>query len=134
MNCILRFPLLFKRYSSRSSQRFLLNPTQKQYCISELNMGKMFNCTSSWNWKQVPIMMVSRIILKWVLKLLFRLISSRFQSQSNLGKLAIKYKIGLRLFLFFTSGIQNIWCISHSTYHRVSGKRKWISLYQKENI
>ena len=41
-------------------------------------------------------------------KAYFRLISSQMKSQSNFRKLAIKYKIGLKLFLFFTSGTQNI--------------------------
>ena len=36
--------------------------------------------------------------------------------QSDFGKLAIKFEIGLRLFLFFTSGTLNIWCISYSVY------------------
>ena len=53
-------------------------------------------------------MMVLRVILKGILKAYFRLISSLMKSQSNFGKLEIKYKIGLRLFLFFTSGSQNI--------------------------
>ena len=29
-------------------------------------------------------------------------------------KLAIKYKLGLRLFLLFTSKTQNNWCVAHS--------------------
>ena len=49
----------------------------------------------------VLIMMVLRVILKGILKAYFRLISSPMKSQSNFGKLAMKYKIGLRLFLFF---------------------------------
>ena len=76
-------------------------------------MGKIFKCKPSWNLKEVTIMMVFRIILKEILKAYFRLISSLIKSQSNFGKLAIKYNIGLRLFLFFTSGAQNIWCIAH---------------------
>ena len=64
-------------------------------------------------------MMVLRVILKGILKAYFRLISSLMKSQSNFGKLAIKYKIGLRLFLFFASGTQNIWCVAHSVYCRV---------------
>ena len=48
-----------------------------------------------------------------------RLISSLMKSQSNFGKLVIKYEIGLRLFFFFTSGTLNIWCIAHSVYCRV---------------
>ena len=55
-------------------------------------------------------MVVLRVILKGILKVYFRLISSLIKSQSNSGKLAIKYKIGLRLFLFITSGTQNICC------------------------
>ena len=69
-------------------------------------------------------MMVLRAILKGILKMYFRLISSLMKAQSNFGKLAIKYKIGLRLFLFFTSGTQIIWRISHSVYCKVQGKRK----------
>ena len=49
----------------------------------------------------------------------YRLISSLMKSLSNFGKLAIKHKIGLRLFLCYTSGTQNIWCIAHSVYCRV---------------
>ena len=49
-------------------------------------------------------MMVLKVILKEILKAYFRLISSLMKTQSNLGKLAIKYKVVLRLFLFFTSG------------------------------
>ena len=30
-----------------------------------------------------------------------------------------KYKLGLRLFLFFTFKTQNIWCVAHSVYCRV---------------
>ena len=40
------------------------------------------------------------------------------KSQSNFGKLAIKYKIGLRL-LFFTAETQNIWHIVHCILHGV---------------
>ena len=87
--------------------------------IFELGASKMFNCTPSCNWEEVPITMVLRVILKGILKAYFRLISSLMKSQSNFGKLEIKYKIGLRLFLFFTSGTQNIWCIAHSVYCRV---------------
>ena len=61
----------------------------------------MFNCTPSWNWKEVHIMIISRVILKGTLKVNFRMISSLMKSQSNLGKLAIKYKIDFRIFLFF---------------------------------
>ena len=60
--------------------------------ISELIVGKMINCTASWNWKEVPSMMVLRVILKEILKAYFRLISSLIKSPSNFGKLAIKYK------------------------------------------
>ena len=78
-------------------------------------MDKMFNCTPSrWNGKEVPIMIVLRVILKRILKMYFRMISSLMKAQSNFGKLAIKYKIGLRLFLFFTCGTQNIRRIAHS--------------------
>ena len=52
--------------------------------------------------------MVLRVILKWILKAYFRLISSLMKSQSNFGKIAIKYKLGLGLFQFFTSGKQNV--------------------------
>ena len=65
-----------------------------------------------------------RVILKGILKVYFRLISSLMKSQSNFGKLEIKYKTGLKLFLFFTSGTQNIWCIAHSVYCRVQGNTK----------
>ena len=76
-------------------------------------MGKMFNRTPSWNWKEVPIMIVLRVILKGIFKAYFTLISSLVKSQSNFGELEIKYKIGLQLFLFFTSGTQNICCVDH---------------------
>ena len=69
-------------------------------------------------------MMVLRVNLKGILKAYFRLISSLMKSQSNFGKLAKKYKIGLQLFLFFRSGTQNIWCVAHSVYYSVQGKRK----------
>ena len=59
-------------------------------------------------------MMVLRAILKGILKMYFRLISSLMKAQSNFGKLAIKYKIGLRIFLFFISGTQNIWHVANS--------------------
>ena len=49
-------------------------------------------------------MMVLKVILKGIVKVYFRLISSLMKSKSNFEKLAIKYKIGLRLFLFCTSG------------------------------
>ena len=84
----------------------------------------MFNCTPSWNWQEFSIMMVLRVILKSILKVNFRLISWMMKSQSNFGKLAIKCKIGLRLFLFFLFGTQNIWCIAYSVYFMVWGKRK----------
>ena len=69
-------------------------------------------------------MMVLRVILKAILKVYFRLISSLMKSQSNFGKLAIKYEIGLRLFLFFIPETQNIWCIAHSVYYRQGGNTK----------
>ena len=69
-------------------------------------------------------MMVFRVTLKGILKEYFTLIISLMKSQSNFGKLAIKHKIMLRLFMFFTSGTQNIWCIAHSFYWRGYGKRK----------
>ena len=69
-------------------------------------------------------MIVLRVILKGILKAYFRLISSLMKSKSNFGKLGIKYKIGFKLFLFFTSAIQNIWCIARSAYFRIYGKRK----------
>ena len=62
--------------------------------------------------------------MKGIVKAYFRLISSLNKSQNNFGNFAIKYKIGLRLFLFFTSGTQNIWCVAHSVNFRVEGKRK----------
>ena len=49
-------------------------------------------------------MMVLKVILKGIVKVYFRLISSLMKSKSNFEKLAIKYKIRLRLFLFCTSG------------------------------
>ena len=64
-------------------------------------------------------MMVLRVILKGILKVYFRLISSLIRSQSNFGKLAIKCKIELKLFLFFTSGTQNYWRIAHAVYCKV---------------
>ena len=42
-------------------------------------------------------------------------------SERNFGKLAIKYKLGLRLFSFFT---QNIWCVVHSAICLLQGLRK----------
>ena len=61
--------------------------------------------------------MVVRVILKRILKAYFRLISSLMRSQGSFGKLAIKYKIGLRLFLFFKSGTQYLghcpFCVLH---------------------
>ena len=53
-------------------------------------------------------MMVLRVILKGILKAYFKLINSLMKSQNNFEKLAMKYKIGLRLSLFFTFGTQNI--------------------------
>ena len=44
---------------------------------------------------------------------------------ASFGQFAIKYKMGVRLFSFFKSGTQNIWCIAHSMYCRV---RKFIYL------
>ena len=96
----------------------------------------MFNCTPSWNWKEVPLMIALRVILKGILKVYFRLISSlmKSQTQNNFGKLPIKYKIGLRLFLLFTSGTQNIWCIDHSVYCRAWRKTKKIYSYLSEHF
>ena len=54
--------------------------------------------------------------LKGVSKAYFRLICSLMKSQSNIGKLAIKFKIGLILFLLFTYGTQNIWYDAYSLY------------------
>ena len=59
-------------------------------------------------------MMVLKVILKGILKINFRMIGSLMKAQSNFGKLPIKCKIGLRLFLFFPSGTKNIWRIAHS--------------------
>ena len=42
-------------------------------------------------------MMILRVILKGILKAYFRLISLLMKSQSNFGKLAIKFKIVLGL-------------------------------------
>ena len=93
----------------------------------------MFNCTSSWNWKEVPIMMVLRVILKGILKACFRLISSLMKSQSNFGKLTKNVKQGLdsscplhlgqRIF-----GVLPILCIAG-----FKGREKWICLYQINN-
>ena len=47
-------------------------------------------------------MMVLREILKGILKAYFRLISSLMKS--NFGKFAMKYKIGLKIFLFLQIG------------------------------
>ena len=69
-------------------------------------------------------MMVLRVILKGILKVYFRLIISSLMR--NFGKLAIKYKLGLRLFLFFTCKAHSIWCVAHSVYCRVQGKRKFL--------
>ena len=69
-------------------------------------------------------MMVLRVTLKGILTAYFRLINSVMKSESNFGKLSIKYKIGLRLFVLFTSGTHNIWRIAHSVYYRVQGKQK----------
>ena len=46
------------------------------------------------------------------------------ESRKTFGKLAIKYKLGLRLFLFFTSKTQNIWCVAHSIICVLQGLRK----------
>ena len=86
-------------------------------------MGKILNSTPSQNLKEVPIMMVLRVVLKGILKA-YRLISSLMKYQRNFGKLEIKYKIGLRLFLSFISGTQNICGIYHSVYCRFEGKEK----------
>ena len=52
-------------------------------------------------------MMVLRLILKGIFKVYFRLIiSSLMKSVDNLGKRAIKFNLGLRLSLFFTSKTQ----------------------------
>ena len=44
--------------------------------------------------------------------------------QRNFGKLAIKFKLGLRLSLFFTSRTQNIWCVTHSVICVLGYSRK----------
>ena len=41
------------------------------------------------------------------------------------GKLAIKYRLGLKLILFFTTKTQNIWCVTHSVI--------CIGLFQKKS-
>ena len=46
------------------------------------------------------------------IKSLFQIDQFTDEVQNNFGKLAIKYKVGLRLFLFFTSGTQNIWWVA----------------------
>ena len=55
---------------------------------------------------------------------------------SNFGELPIKHKVGLRLFMFSTSGLGHIifaalpiLCIAG-----FKGREKWICLYQTENI
>ena len=42
----------------------------------------------------------------------------------------MKYEIGLKLFLLFTSGAQNIWCITHSVYYKIYGKRNMNNFIQ----
>ena len=49
--------------------------------------------------------MVFRLILKGILKESLRLISSLDEVLSNFGEFVIKYKMGLILFLFSTSGL-----------------------------
>ena len=54
-------------------------------------------------------------------------IKSIFQKfQNNFGNLEVKYKIVLRIFLFFASGTQTIWCVVHSVYYKFKKKRKII--------
>ena len=69
-------------------------------------------------------MMVLRVNLKVILKAYFRLISSLMESQNNFGKLSIKYKIGLRLFFFFTSETHNIWYITILCIGGFKGREK----------
>ena len=64
-------------------------------------------------------MIVLRLMLKGISKVYFKLVlSSLIDEKSNCqrysGNLAIKYKLGLRLFLFFTSKAQNVQCVAHS--------------------
>ena len=53
----------------------------------------MFNFTPSWNWKEVPIMIVLRVILERILKAHLDWFSSLMKSQNNFRKLTIKYKM-----------------------------------------
>ena len=68
----------------------------------------MFNCTP-----EVAIIMILSVTVNVILKVYFRLIGSLMKSHSNLGKLAIKFKIGLTIFLFFTSETQ--WVVAFFT-------------------
>ena len=85
-------------------------------------------------------MMVLRVILKGILKVYFRLISLLMKSHSNFGKLTIKCKIGLRLFLFFTSGAQNVKFIPDRKYIAIhqsispTNQKKFYPRYRTENM
>ena len=74
--------------------------------------------------KEVTIMMVFRVTLKGILKEYFTLIISLMKSQSNFGKLAIKHKIMLRLFMFFTSGTQIFGALLILSIGGVKGREK----------
>ena len=78
-----------------------LNPIQKQH-LSELSVGKIFNCTPSWSCGDVPAFLggfyIQRQILKGILK----------EKTRDFGKFwrdCNKIKIGLTLFLFSKSGL-----------------------------
>ena len=59
-----------------------------------------------------------------ILKLYFRLIiGSLMRNLEKSGKLAIKYKLWLRLFLFFHPKY-NIWCVAHSAICVLQGLRE----------
>ena len=72
-------------------------------------------------------MMVLRLILKGILKVYFRLVISSLimmRSLEKFWKACNKYKLVLRLFLFFTSKTQNIWCVAHSAICVLGYSRK----------
>ena len=72
--------------------------------------------------------------MKGILKAYFRLISSLIKSQSNFGKLAMNYKIGLRIFLFFTSGTKIFGVLPMLLIAGLKGREKEIGLYQTEHM
>ena len=83
--------------SSRPWQRFLgSNP--EVYSISELSVGKILTVHHHEIEEKFP--------LWWFW-------DEFWDFSKNFGKLAIKYKLGSRLCLLFTSKTQNIWCVAH---------------------